>query len=84
MHIYQSTQNFTDLELETSDAFKKGDTLLLLLGIQRSSYMVVPTINRFTIEDIKSSGQTSLLKSEKLRRDIIEYYSRLKRYEEWW
>ena len=67
MHIYQSTQNFTDLELETSDAFKKGDTLLLLLGIQRSSYMVVTTINRFTIEDIKSSGQTSLLKSEKLR-----------------
>jgi hypothetical protein len=46
--------------------------------------MSAPTINKFTIEDIKSSGQTSIFKNEDLKRVIFEYYSRLERYEEWW
>ena len=75
-HIYQSDLNFEDLELETTNAFKKGDTLLLLLSIQRASFMSAPTINKFTIEDIKSSGKTSILKNENLKREIFEYYSR--------
>jgi hypothetical protein len=84
MHIYQSDQNFEDLVLETKDAFKKGDTLLLLLSIQQASFMSAPTINKFAIEDIKSSGQTSIFKNENLKREIFEYYSKLERYEEWW
>ena len=83
-HIYQSELNFEDLELETTNAFKKGDTLLLILSIQQASFMVAPTINKFTIEDIKSSGQTSIFKNEDLKREIFEYYSRSERYEEWW
>jgi len=84
MHIYQSDQNFEELELEARDAFKKGDTLLFLISITRASFMTAPTINKFTIEDIKSSGQTSIVKNEDLKREIFNYYSRLGWYEELW
>lgn len=84
MHIYQSDLSFEDLELEAIDGFNKRDTLLLLLSIQHASFMSAPTINKFTIDDIKSSGQTSIFKNENSKRQIFEYYSRLERYEEWW
>jgi len=83
-HIYQSDQNFKELELEPLNASIKSDTLLLLLSIQRASFMVAPTNNKFTIEDIKSSGKTSIIKNEDLRREIFNYYSRLGWYDELW
>ncbi len=84
MHTYTSDQKFKDLELESPDGPVKEDTLRLLLSIQRSSFMAAPTVNRFTIEDIKSSGQTSIFKNDELKREIFDYYSRLGRYDEWW
>ncbi len=83
-HIHQSDQNFKELELEPLGARIKSDTLLLLLSIQRASFMVAPTINKFTIEDIKSSGKTSIIKNEDLKREIFNYYSRLGWYDELW
>jgi hypothetical protein len=84
IHIYQSDANFTDLEIETINGPKKGDVLTLLLSIQYASFMVAPAVNKFTIEDIQSSGQTSIFKNEILKREVFNYYSRLERYDEWW
>ena len=84
LHAYTSDENFEELELESKEGPIKGDTLNFLLSIQRASFMAAPSINNFTIEDIKSSGQTSIFKNEDLKREIFEYYSRLGRFEEWW
>jgi len=84
LHIFTTEQKFEDLELETSNGPVKGDTLRFLLAVQHSSFMSAPTVNRFTIEDVRSSGQTSIFKNEELKREIFNYYSRLGRYDEWW
>jgi len=83
INIYQSDHDFENIELNTVESVTVADTIRLLFSIQQASFMAAPPINNFTIEDIQSSGNTSILKNEEIKRDIFNYYSRLKEFEEW-
>ncbi len=49
----------------------------LVLNVHYAGVTFFPTISRFTIEELKSTGDLRLLKNKELKRQIADYYNQI-------
>jgi hypothetical protein len=61
--------------LHESDATPNPD--LLVFNVHYAGVTFFPTISKFTIEELKSTGDLRLLKNQALKRQIADYYNQI-------
>jgi len=49
----------------------------LVMSVHFAGVLFPPTISRFTIEELKSTGDLRLLKNERLKRQVADYYNQI-------
>lgn len=49
----------------------------LVMNVHFAGVLFPPTISRFTIEELKSTGDLRLLNSERLKRQVADYYNQI-------
>lgn len=77
--ILNSNTPFNELILGET----KGDTLDLIYSITRASFLTFPNVNKFALDDLKSSGNTKIISNDSLKRALFGYYSKLEVYNDW-
>lgn len=64
-----------DAWLSDPDAAPDPDSLVM--NVHFAGVLFPPTISRFTIEELKSTGDLRLLKNERLKRQVADYYNQI-------
>lgn len=64
-----------DSWLQDPDAAPDPDELVM--NVHYAGITFIPTISKFTIEELKSTGDLRLLKNEVLKRQIADYYKQV-------
>ncbi len=64
-----------DAWLSDGDAVPDPDSLVM--NVHFAGVLFPPTISRFTIEELKSTGDLRLLKNERLKRQVADYYNQI-------
>ena len=64
-----------DAWLSDGDALPDPDSLVM--NVHFAGVLFPPTISRFTIEELKSTGDLRLLKNERLKRQVADYYNQI-------
>ena len=49
----------------------------LVMNVHFAGVLFPPTISRFTIEELKSTGDLRLLRNERLKRQVADYYNQI-------
>jgi hypothetical protein len=60
-----------------SDGEAVPDPDSLVMNVHFAGVLFPPTISRFTIEELKSTGDLRLLKNERLKRQVADYYNQI-------
>jgi hypothetical protein len=64
-----------DAWLNATDAEPDPDSLVM--AVHFAGVLFPPTISRFTIEELKSTGDLGLLENERLKRQVADYYNQI-------
>ena len=64
-----------DAWLNDPDAAPDPDSLVM--NVHFAGVLFPPTISRFTIEELKSTGDLRLLRNERLKRQVADYYNQI-------
>jgi hypothetical protein len=61
----------------------KSDPQAFVTAIEQAGYTFLPVINDITFEELKFSGDLSIIQNERLRTAIAAYYKLIERYDQW-
>ena len=83
--IFNSSEPFDQIALTSlrDSSLVVNDTINLLLCFERLGYLTAYPKNSYTLDEMKSAGQSNVLTNEMLKRHISNYYNRMDRYETW-
>lgn len=49
----------------------------LVMNVHFAGVLLPPTISKFTIDELKSTGDLRLLKNQALKRQVADYYNQI-------
>jgi hypothetical protein len=72
------------VEIWLHDPSASPDPDALVMNVHYAGVTFFPTISRFTIEELKSTGDLRLLKNQGLKRQVADYYNQIDLQIEQW
>ena len=84
--IMDSDLSFEEIELLSIKSRSPviGDTLNLIMSLERTSWISRVSKNAYTMDDLRSSGNPGAISNEDLKRAIMAFYNHVETFDSWY